>query len=123
VALAEGVRAGGTTVDLTVTGTDRPLPPELEVVAYRTLQELLTNALRHGVSGGTLTVDLDWSDDQLAITVRNQAADSPDPGSGTGLAGLRERLHSVGGSFESTSDDGVWTASASMPVRREAVAE
>ena len=121
-ALVEGVRNGGSNVDLRVRGVSRPLPPELEVVAYRTLQELLTNALKHGVSGGVLTVDLEWVDHDLAITVSNVPADMPGPGSRTGLAGLRERLRSVGGDFTSTSDDGLWTAVARVPARHEGAA-
>jgi len=118
-ALVEGVRSGGTDVDLTVRGVSRPLPPELEVVAYRALQELLTNALKHGIPGGRLMVDLEWGEPALVITVSNRPAEFPGPGSRTGLAGLRERLQSVGGTFASTPDDALYTAVARVPVRRE----
>jgi len=119
LSLIQGVRDGGTEVELESSGTRRPLAPELEVVAYRTLQELLTNALKHGVTGTPIHVELDWGDDELRISTRNTAADAPGPGAGTGLAGVRERLEAVGGSFESGPSDGAWTATARVPVRRE----
>ena len=44
----DGVRASGHEVVSTEVGTPQPLPPELEVVAFRVLQEMLTNAIKHG---------------------------------------------------------------------------
>lgn len=117
--LVQGVRDGGTEVEFESRGAHRPLPPELEVVAYRTLQELLTNALKHRVAGTPIAVELDWGDDELRITTGNGMAEAPGPGGGTGLAGLRERLGAVGGSFESGGSGGRWTAIAHVPVRRE----
>ena len=119
LSLIQGVREGGTEVELQSRGVRRPLSPELEVVAYRTLQEQLTNALKHGLPGKPIAVDLDWGDGELRITTRNAIAEAPGPGGRTGLAGLRERLGSVGGSFESGLGEGRWTAIARVPVRRE----
>lgn len=120
-ALIDGVRSGGTDVAVEELGTPRPLPPELEVVAYRTLQELLTNALKHGVTADGIGVALDWRPDALLMVVRNTAASEPGPGGGTGLDGVRDRLASVGGSLETTRDGEDWVATASVPVRTEGV--
>src|SRR4051812_13583181 len=46
--LVDGVRAGGHEVTSTEIGSPQPLPPELDVVAFRVLQEMLTNAIKHG---------------------------------------------------------------------------
>ena len=119
LSLIQGVRDGGTEVELESQGTRRPLAPELEVVAYRTLQELLTNALKHGVTGRPIQVELEWGDDELRITTRNDTADAPGPGARSGLDGVRERLESVGGSFEAEMSEGTWTSTAHVPVRRE----
>jgi signal transduction histidine kinase len=119
MSLIEGVRGGGTGVELESHGVARPLPPELEVVAYRTLQELLTNALKHGVADAPIEVDVDWRTDELQITTRNAMADAPGPGGGTGLEGVHARLQSVGGSLESGVDAGRWTATARVPVRQD----
>ena len=45
--LLEPVRAGGLTAELRVEGTPRPLPPGVDLSAYRILQEALTNVLKH----------------------------------------------------------------------------
>lgn len=75
--LIDGVRSGGTDVAAEELGTPRPLPPDLEVVAYRTLQELLTNALKHGVTADGIGVSLDWRTDALVMIVRNVVARTP----------------------------------------------
>lgn len=116
--LLDGVRAAGTEVRSTVTGHPRPLPPDLELVAYRTLQELLTNALKHGEPGRPLDARLHWTDDALGMTLRNEAA-AAEPGEGSGIAGMTQRLAAVGGRFDHRFDDGVFEATAWMPLHRE----
>lgn len=113
--LVESVRAGGSDLELAVRGVERPLPPELEVVAYRTLQELLTNALKHGRPGGLIEVDLGWGGDELTMTVRNECAEVPGPGGRSGLAGIRDRIASVGGRVEAERAGSEWTSSARIP--------
>lgn len=123
--LVEGARDTGYDLDPVVTGTPRPLPPELAAVAYRVLQEMLTNALRHGRRDAPVRVEQRWpdsSDRELVLQVQNattphQAA--PDPGSGQGLDGMRRRLESVGGHLAVVRDDdhGSFTVTARMPVR------
>ena len=51
-------------------GTPQPLPPELEVVAYRVLQEMLTNAIKHGRRDEPVFVERHW-EGELRIEVRN----------------------------------------------------
>ena len=46
--LLESARGAGFTVADQETGEPHPLPPELQTVAHRVLQEMLTNAIRHG---------------------------------------------------------------------------
>jgi signal transduction histidine kinase len=108
--LIDGVRASGHEVISTEVGEPRPLPPELATVAYRVLQEMLTNAIRHGRRDEPLHVERHWQED-LRIEVRNvidmatvetrplQAADGP-PTPGNGLEGMRRRLESVGGRLD-----------------------
>lgn len=123
--LVEGARDTGYDLDPVATGTPRPLPPELAAVAYRVLQEMLTNALRHGRRDAPVRVEQRWpdsSDRELVLQVQNattptQAA--PDPGSGQGLDGMRRRLESVGGHLAVVrdADRGTFTVTARMPVR------
>jgi signal transduction histidine kinase len=127
----DGVVAAGNDIRSTVTGIPRPLPPELDVVAFRILQEMLTNALKHGRRGEPITVERRWGNDDLRIMVHNVVADdaagdpSPgstsDPGEGIGQLGMRRRLESVGGRLEvaqrATDHGRTFTATAWVPLR------
>ncbi|MGW7362242.1 sensor histidine kinase [Streptomyces sp. NPDC054841] len=88
------VRGTGLPVDLTVTGPPRPLPPGLELAAYRVVQEALTNTVKHA-SGATAAVTVEYGPDRLRVEVTDTGghpgAGAP-TGNGRGLIGLRERL-------------------------------
>ncbi|MEU4080035.1 sensor histidine kinase [Streptomyces venezuelae] len=88
------VRDAGLTVDVTVTGPPRPLPPGLELAAYRVVQEALTNTVKHA-SGSTAAVTVEYGPDRLRVEVTDTGghpgADAA-AGNGRGLIGLRERL-------------------------------
>ncbi|WP_405654934.1 sensor histidine kinase [Streptomyces sp. NBC_00019] len=86
------VRDTGLPVDLTVTGPPRPLPPGLELAAYRVVQEALTNTVKHA-SGARAAVTVDYGPDRLRVEVTDTGGHSGGTvGSGRGLIGLRERL-------------------------------
>ncbi|MFF3417589.1 sensor histidine kinase [Streptomyces sp. NPDC002698] len=98
-ALTERVRAAGTSVDLTVSPPPGPLPPGVELTAYRVVQEALTNTIKHA-AGARATVEIGFSGPWLEIAVTDTGAvrDSiPVDGNGRGLIGLRERLAVYGG--------------------------
>ena len=124
-ALVQGVRDSGHAISSTEVGTPQPLPPELESVAYRVLQEMLTNAIKHGLRGEPVLVERHW-EGELRIEVRNTldpAAPAP-TSPGQGLEGMRRRLESVGGRLDVrrrvAADGGpgaTFTATAWMPVR------
>ncbi|MFC7326265.1 sensor histidine kinase [Marinactinospora rubrisoli] len=115
-------RAAGTPVEWRTTGTPRALPPQVERTAYRTVQEALTNAGKHA-PGCPVTVRLGYGDSDLEIVVANEppraaapTADPP-PSGGYGLAGLRERIALVGGTFSAGPfPDGGWQVRAIVPV-------
>lgn len=142
--LLDDVRAAGTPVEENTAGTARPLSPELETVTYRVLQEMLTNALKHGARGEPVHVARVWDED-LLLTVENvggtvvetdvaegatagdgaaaEAATTVDASEavpfaeGLGLVSMRRRLTQVGGTLDvrrSTQPDG------SVRVRAEA---
>lgn len=70
LALLAGVRAGGREVLFTDEGQVRPLPPELGSAAHRVLQEMLTNAVRHGRPDAPIHVERHWAGD-LRLEVSN----------------------------------------------------
>ncbi len=93
-ALIERIRAGGTPVR--ATGLDL-IPIERLDLAYRVLQESLTNVLRHGV-GAAAQVSVAVGDD-LRIVVTDDGAGAASAGRGYGLIGLAERVGFAGGSM------------------------
>jgi signal transduction histidine kinase len=112
-ALIDGIRSSGTPVESTVVGTPVALPPAQGAAAYRVLQEMLTNALKHGRAGEPVSVTRDW-EDGLRIEVANAIGGAQSTG-GSGLDGMRGRLEAVGGSLSVTSDAERFVARAWLP--------
>src|SRR5918994_856128 len=99
--LLQGMRATGLPVEAVVEGEPRPLPPGVDLSAYRIVQEALTNALRHA-GGANARVLLRYQPDALEVEViddgRGPAGDAGPPGHG--LIGMRERVQLFGGDLE-----------------------
>jgi hypothetical protein len=77
--LANVADMNGRDTAISQVGSPRPLPPELDEVACRVLQEMLTNALRHGAASGPLRVELAWPDDDgLADSLRIEVVNDLD---------------------------------------------
>lgn len=98
--LVQTVRAARIDVRLVVEGLSRPLPRDTEVALYRTVQEALTNTVKHA-RAGRAEVRLDWTPNALALRVTDDGI-GPRPGDpGRGLIGIRERISACGGSVRS----------------------
>jgi signal transduction histidine kinase len=101
--LVEQVRAAGMPVELKVEGEPVPLPPGIDLSAYRIVQEALTNALKHaGPAQATVTVRYDEHELRLEISDSGRGAVNGG-GSGHGLIGMRERATLFGGELEARS--------------------
>ena len=93
--------AAGLDVEWRLVGRPAPLPATVDVIAYRVVEEALTNALKHGT--GTAVLDVEYADDTVRIGVVNPVPhrqELPADGvarSGHGLVGMRERAAAVGG--------------------------
>lgn len=105
-ALIEKVRDSGLPVELNVEGEARPLPPGVDLSAYRIVQEALTNSLKHaGPSHAKVRVN--YGEDELELEISDDGAgNGKGEGSGQGLIGMRERVTLYGGVFESGKRDG-----------------
>ena len=115
--LVETARAAGTPVKLTLEGTVVPLPPGVDLCAYRIVQEALTNVRRHA-SGAAVDVELTYAPDTLRLRVRDHGPGpaSPDP-DGHGLLGMRERAIMAGGTLSSgAADGGGFAVEAVLPI-------
>ena len=91
-ALAESTQAAGVRLRLNVEGEPVPLPPGIDLTAYRIVQEALTNVVRHaGAENAELTVR--YETDAVALEVLDDGRGAPANanGGGHGLVGMRER--------------------------------
>lgn len=98
-ALIVRVRAAGTPVGVAVSLPPDPLPPGIDLTAYRVVQEALTNTIKHA-PGAEASVAIGYAEEVLQIEVVDTGAvrDAPQAeGNGRGLIGLRERLALYGG--------------------------
>jgi signal transduction histidine kinase len=78
-------------VQVSVSGTPIPLPPGMELNAYRIVQEALTNAVKHA-DASRAWVDLAYAPQQLTIRVRDDGRGlRRTPTVGRGLLGMKER--------------------------------
>ncbi|WP_051835705.1 sensor histidine kinase [Streptomyces sp. NRRL S-481] len=100
-ALVENTRAAGREVTVEINGERRPLPPGVELSAYRIVQEALSNVLRHA-PGASAKVRLTYRRDGLEVEIVNSRPTGPAPpskGAGHGLLGMRERVAMLGGTM------------------------
>ena len=104
--LVDTVREAGVPVEVVVEGTPRSLPSGLDLIAYRVVQEALTNVIKHA-GRASARVGLGWHDDGLDIEVADDGRGGPvADGPGHGLIGMRERVALYGGSLETAPRPG-----------------
>ncbi len=116
-ALVDRARAGGLDVRLAQEGEPQPLPPGIDLAAYRIAQEGLTNALRHS-GASEVKVVVRHQPGALQVEVRDNGRGlrrTKNPGHG--LVGVRERVALYGGEVEVTNgpDSGV-SLTATLPL-------
>ncbi|MFI5912260.1 sensor histidine kinase [Dactylosporangium sp. NPDC051541] len=118
--LAAGPRAAGVPVSIRIAGAARPLAAGLETVAYRIVQEALTNTLKHA-GPARVTIEVAYREDELCVSVRDDGAgpEADGSGDGHGLAGMRERAAVYGGTVHAGPDrDRGFAVRATFPLDR-----
>jgi signal transduction histidine kinase len=117
-ALVERIRQTGVPIAYTVSGTPRPLPPGLDLTAYRVVQEALTNTVKHAV-GASVEVGIEYRPTELSLDISDTGGvpgQSAASGNGKGLIGLRERVAVHGGSVHAGRRlDGGYRVSVIIP--------
>ncbi|MFD9941832.1 sensor histidine kinase [Nonomuraea sp. NPDC059023] len=100
-------------------GERRPLSLSAEVAAVRTVQEGITNALRHLEPPVKVTVHLRWSPAEVTVEVRDDGgrARRDTGGQGTGLLGIEERVRTAGGTLSIGAGDDGWVLRARLPTK------
>jgi signal transduction histidine kinase len=108
-------RRSATPVDMDVRVEGR-LPEPVEVGAYYVVSETLTNAAKHA-RASVVEVDAEASDGTLRVCVRDDGVGGADPGLGSGLVGLKDRIEALGGTFSMRSPaGGGTTVTCELPV-------
>jgi len=106
--LAAGMGDSELAVHVGVEGDERPLPPTVDVSAYRIVQEALTNTLKHA-QASRADVRLRYWPGELEVEIIDDGlggAGPPGDGSGLGLIGMRERAALHGGRLRAGPEPG-----------------
>ncbi|MFC8079104.1 sensor histidine kinase [Streptomyces sp. NPDC057307] len=124
--LAATTTAAGVRVEVRWHGERRPLPPEIDIAAYRIIQEAVTNVVRHA---GTRScrVSVDSRTDELSIEITDDGRwdgrwdgrghGRSGKGQGWGLVGMRERAALLHGDFSAgPRPEGGFRVTARLPV-------
>jgi signal transduction histidine kinase len=98
--LVAQAREAGLPVELRVEGERRPLPPGIDLAAYRAVQEGLTNTRKHA-EAERVEVVVRYGDDRVNVTVADDGSGrATGRGRGHGLVGMRERIALYGGELD-----------------------
>jgi signal transduction histidine kinase len=99
--LVEQMGESGLAVELCIEGEPVPIPPGVDLSAYRIVQEALTNTLRHA-GDANARVGVRYGPSALELEIVDDGAGAPAKvnGSGHGLIGMRERTALYGGRLD-----------------------
>lgn len=114
--LVARVRQGGVDVDLTIVGSPAALPEQVDLVAYRVLQEALTNVLRHGAQPRA-DARIVYTDEHVEVIVRNPGPTRSGRVDGLGITGMQRRVAAVDGTFRAGATPDGFEIAAELPLR------
>jgi PAS domain S-box-containing protein len=106
-ALAALVRRSAIRVDLDVR-FQRRYGPTLEATVYYVVAESITNAAKHA-QASTVAVRGGLRGESVELEIKDDGVGGAEPGRGTGLVGLKDRIDTLGGTISLTSPVGVGT--------------
>ena len=115
--LAASAAGAGVTVTIERLGTPYELPGDVELSAYRIVQEAVSNVVRHaGTDQCHVTVRYRETEIGLEVVDNGRGCDELTPG--YGIVGMRERAELHGGSFSAgTRPEGGFRVAVTLPVR------
>ena len=121
-ALVKQVNRAGTRAELHILGEAMSLPNEVELCAYRIVQEALTNVMKHA---GTCGVDvwLRYADHNVELEIQDEGGNGSRTahqanGAGSGVSGMSERAAHLGGRLEAGFHGSGYRVRAWLPVER-----
>ncbi|WP_411733151.1 sensor histidine kinase [Paeniglutamicibacter sp.] len=125
-AILANVRGTGYEVSEETLGEPVPLPADIVPATRRIIQEMLANALHHGCATTPIYVRHYWGATSYTLSLTNYfEASGASRRTGTGIAGMRQRLASLSGTLSIDTEDGVagapdlFTIAATFPINHE----
>jgi signal transduction histidine kinase len=117
-ALDAGVRVD---VEVDWHGSREPLPADIDLSAFRIIQEAVTNVIRHARTD-RCRVSISHQDGQLSIEITDSGHGASAAGTGYGITGMRERAALLGGEFSAgPRPGGGFRVAARLPVTAPAL--
>jgi signal transduction histidine kinase len=107
----------GVRVDVRWRGERRPLPADVDLTAYRVVQEAVTNVVRHAATHDCV-VTVDQRETELALEILDGGrGGADDSGQGYGLIGMRERVGLLHGDLTAgPRPEGGFAVAARLPM-------
>jgi len=120
--LITGTADAGVQAQLEIRGTQRPVPPGVDLAAYRIIQEALTNVVKHARTTAARVV-VTYADDAMVLEITDDGHGAPAAAvaasAGHGIAGMAERVSLFGGDFHAGPLPGRgFRVAARLPVDR-----
>src|SRR5580700_1150265 len=114
--LAATTLDAGVRVDVEWRGSREPLPADIDLSAFRIIQEAVTNVARHA-GADRCRVRIEQRDGQLSIEVTDSGRGGTAAGTGYGITGMRERAALLGGDLSAgPRPGGGFRVAARLPV-------
>ncbi|MBO3745939.1 hypothetical protein J5X84_07645 [Streptosporangiaceae bacterium NEAU-GS5] len=110
--LLQRSRQAGLTTRLHVSGIPREIPADVDVAAYRIVEEAITSVLEHGMSAASVEISYDATG--VTLTVDSPVGSRPVRYSGLGR--MRERAGAIGGTVEAGPHRGGWRVIVHLPI-------
>jgi signal transduction histidine kinase len=106
----------GVRVDVRWPGPRHPLPADVDLSAFRIIQEAVTNVVRHAGTGACQVI-IDQDGDELTLEILDNGTGSAEPGVGYGIIGMRERASLLHGQLDAgPRPEGGFLVTARLPV-------
>lgn len=89
------------------------------LILSRVVREIAANIIRHGDPSKPATLTVSQNENRIQLLSTNTIIDSRAttlPSSGAGLLNMRERLETLGGTLTTSTEDGEWIISATVPL-------
>jgi signal transduction histidine kinase len=113
--LAATAADAGLSVDVAWGGERRQLAADIDLSAFRIVQEAVTNVVRHA-EAQSCRISVDYGDDEVSIEVIDDGRGCGGVGTGYGIAGMRERVSLLHGQFSAgPRPEGGFRVAARLP--------